>query len=67
MIPTTVSIIEAETRSLQKGQDPARAEHYESIARVLDVSVGTVRSRLHRARALMRVQLRRLHHGSKTQ
>lgn len=30
---------------------------YDTIARVLDVSVGTVRSRLHRARALMREQL----------
>ncbi|MFO7901912.1 MAG: sigma-70 family RNA polymerase sigma factor [Pirellulaceae bacterium] len=31
---------------------------YQSIARVLEVSVGTVRSRLHRARALMRDRLR---------
>jgi RNA polymerase sigma-70 factor (ECF subfamily) len=37
---------------------------YESIARVLDISVGTVRSRLHRARALLREQLRRAHHGT---
>ncbi len=33
---------------------------YQSIARILNVSVGTVRSRLHRARSLMRQQLR--HH-----
>ncbi|MFW6169420.1 MAG: RNA polymerase sigma factor [Planctomycetota bacterium] len=31
---------------------------YQSIARVLEVSVGTVRSRLHRARAIMRERLR---------
>jgi len=38
---------------------------YQSIARILNVSVGTVRSRLHRARALMREQLRPdRHHGS---
>lgn len=37
---------------------------YEAISRVLDVSVGTVRSRLHRARALLREQLRRLHLGT---
>ena len=37
---------------------------YEAIARVLNISVGTVRSRLHRARSLMREQLRNLHHGS---
>lgn len=30
---------------------------YQSIARILNVSVGTVRSRLHRARSLMREQL----------
>ena len=33
---------------------------YETIAGVLDVSVGTIRSRLHRARSLMREQLRRI-------
>lgn len=37
---------------------------YQSIARVLDVSVGTVRSRLHRARALMRDRLRQMRHGT---
>lgn len=37
---------------------------YRSIARVLEVSVGTVRSRLHRARALMRDRLRQ--HPSET-
>jgi RNA polymerase sigma-70 factor (ECF subfamily) len=37
---------------------------YETIARVLNISVGTVRSRLHRARALLREQLRRIHHGT---
>jgi RNA polymerase sigma-70 factor, ECF subfamily len=31
---------------------------YESIAEVLDVPVGTVRSRLHRARMQLREQLR---------
>lgn len=37
---------------------------YQSIARILNVSVGTVRSRLHRARGLMREQLRpNRHHG----
>jgi len=36
---------------------------YDTIARVLDVSVGTVRSRLHRARALMRDQLNRRRHN----
>ncbi len=38
--------------------------NYETIARVLRISVGTVRSRLHRARALMREQLRQIHHGT---
>ncbi len=37
---------------------------YAAIAQVLDIKVGTVRSRLHRARALMRDQLLRLHHGT---
>ena len=37
---------------------------YETIARILSISVGTVRSRLHRARSLMREQLQRLHHGT---
>jgi RNA polymerase sigma-70 factor (ECF subfamily) len=37
---------------------------YKEIARVLDVSVGTVRSRLHRARAFMRDRLRQLRHGT---
>jgi RNA polymerase sigma-70 factor (ECF subfamily) len=40
---------------------------YRSIARILDVSVGTVRSRLHRARSLMREQLRHHHHGSRAE
>ena len=39
---------------------------YETIARVMDVSVGTVRSRLHRARSLMREQLRRIHPDKNT-
>ncbi len=37
---------------------------YEAIAQVLEISVGTVRSRLYRARALMRDQLRRQFHSS---
>ncbi len=37
---------------------------YDAIARILNISVGTVRSRLHRARSLMRDQLRHIHHGS---
>ncbi len=40
---------------------------YQSIARILDVSVGTVRSRLHRARSFMREQLQHHHHGSRTE
>ena len=40
---------------------------YQSIARILDVSIGTVRSRLHRARSFMREQLRHHHHGSRTE
>ncbi|MHB8970225.1 MAG: sigma-70 family RNA polymerase sigma factor [Pirellulaceae bacterium] len=39
---------------------------YQSIARILDVSIGTVRSRLHRARSFMREQLRHHHLGSRT-
>ena len=35
---------------------------YETIGRVLEISIGTVRSRLHRARTQMREQLKRLHH-----
>ena len=37
---------------------------YATIGHVLDISIGTVRSRLHRARALMRDQLGRLFRGS---
>jgi RNA polymerase sigma-70 factor, ECF subfamily len=33
---------------------------YDTIGRILDISIGTVRSRLHRARALMRDQLGRV-------
>ncbi|MHB0955281.1 MAG: RNA polymerase sigma factor [Pirellulaceae bacterium] len=40
---------------------------YQSIARILDLSVGTVRSRLHRARSLMREQLRHHHYGSRAE
>jgi RNA polymerase sigma-70 factor (ECF subfamily) len=40
---------------------------YQSIARILDVSIGTVRSRLHRARSFMREQLRHHRHGSHTE
>ena len=40
---------------------------YQSIARILDVSIGTVRSRLHRARSLMRDHLRHHHYGSRTE
>ena len=40
---------------------------YQSIARILDVSIGTVRSRLHRARSLMREHLRHHQYGSRTE
>lgn len=36
---------------------------YRTIAKILSVSLGTVRSRLHRARALMRAHLREHHPG----
>lgn len=39
---------------------------YRSIAQILGVSLGTVRSRLHRARSLMREYLRADHHGPST-
>lgn len=38
---------------------------YQTIARILDISVGTVRSRLHRARSNMRELLRHHHQGSR--
>jgi RNA polymerase sigma-70 factor, ECF subfamily len=38
---------------------------YQSIARILSISIGTVRSRLHRARSLMRDQLRHHQDGSR--
>jgi RNA polymerase sigma-70 factor (ECF subfamily) len=40
---------------------------YQSIAQILNVSIGTVRSRLHRARSLMREQLRRHNQGSRAE
>ncbi len=40
---------------------------YETISQVLGISVGTVRSRLHRARQLMRDQLSRTHLRSSSQ
>lgn len=38
---------------------------YQTIARILDISVGTVRSRLHRARSNMRELLRQHYQGSR--
>jgi RNA polymerase sigma-70 factor (ECF subfamily) len=40
---------------------------YQSIAKILDVSLGTVRSRLHRARSLMRQRLREHRHGPRSE
>jgi RNA polymerase sigma-70 factor (ECF subfamily) len=40
---------------------------YQSIAKILGVSLGTVRSRLHRARSLMRDHLRDHHHGTRAE
>jgi RNA polymerase sigma-70 factor (ECF subfamily) len=36
---------------------------YEEIAQVLDLPLGTVKARIHRARAMMREKLRKRHGG----